>query len=73
MIYKNGNPPVKSEPTIQIFTSENKPTISEYKEVKTDKKETLIVALNELKSKAFKSKQDKESIQIIEAVLQNER
>ena len=74
MIYRKGTPPVKSEPTIHIYTKTDSKLVSEDKVViKNDRKETLTSALAELKSRAFKTKQDKDSIQILEAVIKNER
>ncbi len=72
MIYCNGQPPKKSEVVSQVMSvpvsqpSSQKPQVS-------SKRVELMSALQELKSKPVKSKQDKDSISVIEAVLKNEK
>jgi hypothetical protein len=70
MIYKNGSAPIKTEPKSHTH---NQPKNTQDTPPKSEKAQTLINALSELKSKPIKTKQDKDSIGIIEAILKNER
>ena len=72
MMYQRGQPPLKSDfkvSTIEIPKSV--PKISEVKPQFNSRRQELMDALQELKSKNIKTKQDKESIAIIEATLKN--
>lgn len=71
MIYHRGIPPQKNESKYQSFSQESFPKITEVKTPTNTRKQELLNALNELKNKPLKSKQDKESIGIIEAALKN--
>ena len=73
MIYHNGTPPKKevSVPTSFGFAPEVKSIPSQSKFVPISEVDELREKLNYLKSKSIKSKQDKDSIGIIEAVLKN--
>ena len=72
MMYHRGQPPSKSDFKINtIEIPKTMPKISEVKPQFTSRRQELMDALQELKSKNIKSKQDKESIAIIEATLKN--
>ena len=70
MMYQNGMPPKSETPYIPpVEKVHSIPRV----EPPTTRKQQLQEGLNYLKSKQDKTKQDKESIGIIEAALKNER
>ena len=75
MIYNGGAPPQKnvSIPTFFGNPTEIKPVPTQAKFVPKSEINQLTEQLNYLKSKPLKTKQDKESIGIIEAVLKNKK
>ena len=78
MIYQNGPAPKFPDqriPTLEIqSTQEKRPEkVSEKPQVVVTQKQKLFESLSYLKSKSSKTKKDKESISILEAVLKNEK
>jgi len=71
MMYHNGLPPNKFEPKYKTFEGEKLSIPSEPKVKTSNKRQEMVNALNELKSKTNKTKQDKESISILEASMKN--
>jgi len=72
MIYHKGNPPQKTQTNPLIESKENEsPKISGIRVPSNSGKSQLISALMELKAKPNKTKQDKDSIGMLEAALKN--
>lgn len=71
MIYHKGLPPTKFEPKFKTFEGEKLSVSTEPKTKVSNRRQEMVTALNELKSKVNKTKQDKESIGILEATLKN--
>ena len=72
MMYHRGSVPTKTDyPNFNLGSQSSTPKITEVKIQTNDRRQELLLALKELKSKSFKTKQDKESIGIIEATLKN--
>ena len=74
MIYYRGLPPQKSQVVYSNHREAQEislPTITEVKNPVNSRKQEMLNALKELKNKPIKSKQDKDSIGILETVLKN--
>lgn len=72
MIYHNGQPPQKTSNSSSVEEKEyNLPKISGIRVPSITGKSQMIEALMELKAKPNKTKQDKDSIGMLEAALKN--
>lgn len=74
MIYHRGLPPQKEQVVYSNFKEVPEvvlPTITEVKNPMNSRKQEMLNALKELKNKPVKTKQDKDSIGILETLLKN--